>query len=293
MPADTTYCGPSYTSSGYDPYRTYSRYEPLKTNLDPIRSTYAAPTIPSSSFSPTFNYPPISTSYYAATPSTLDWISKPAYSAPAPDYKELFTDYAKLGIQKQNTYAPSSYVQPVKIDPPISSGFDSSLLQTKKVGEPYPKEIGLNAKPAESMTSPSPIRTMMNASYTSPINLPKESNSVELSSIRPMGVTTNKLHMPTEPPSLPESQPQQLAGHNRSQSMSKLPPTTKSSTPIYVIDHFKHGARYEGEKVNNLRHGKGKFFYQDGGLYDGDWVRNKMEGHGKLYYKSGKIAYEG
>ena len=87
-----------------------------------------------------------------------------------------------------------------------------------------------------------------------------------------------------------------LSVQNRSKSVNKLGVTSikePPSTPIYVIDHFKHGARYEGEKVNNLRHGKGKFFYQDGGLYDGDWVRNKMEGRGKLYYKSGKIAYDG
>jgi hypothetical protein len=54
-----------------------------------------------------------------------------------------------------------------------------------------------------------------------------------------------------------------------------------------------------------MRHGPGKFFYQDGGMYDGNWVRNKMEGHGKLHYQSGnyllfilfiflgKLAYEG
>lgn len=52
--------------------------------------------------------------------------------------------------------------------------------------------------------------------------------------------------------------------------------------------------------MNGMRHGKGKFFYQDGGMYDGDWVKNKMEGYGKLYYQSGtidfilgKIAYDG
>ena len=44
---------------------------------------------------------------------------------------------------------------------------------------------------------------------------------------------------------------------------------------------------------NNMRHGKGKFFYQDGGMYDGDWVYNKMTGFGRLYYQSGRIAYEG
>lgn len=42
-----------------------------------------------------------------------------------------------------------------------------------------------------------------------------------------------------------------------------------------------------------MRHGHGKFFYQDGGMYDGQWFKNKMNGFGKLYYQSGKLAYEG
>ncbi len=50
-----------------------------------------------------------------------------------------------------------------------------------------------------------------------------------------------------------------------------------------------------------MRHGQGKFFYQDGGMYEGilffnykgNWKNNKMDGFGKLYYQSGKIAYEG
>jgi hypothetical protein len=42
-----------------------------------------------------------------------------------------------------------------------------------------------------------------------------------------------------------------------------------------------------------MRHGRGKFYYQDGGLYDGEWKENKMSGHGKLYYQSGRIAYDG
>jgi hypothetical protein len=31
-----------------------------------------------------------------------------------------------------------------------------------------------------------------------------------------------------------------------------------------------------GNKLNNKRHGKGKFFYGDGGVYDGDWENNKF-----------------
>ena len=42
-----------------------------------------------------------------------------------------------------------------------------------------------------------------------------------------------------------------------------------------------------------MRHGKGKFYYQDGGLYDGEWKNNKMDGKGVLSYSSGNVAYDG
>ena len=42
-----------------------------------------------------------------------------------------------------------------------------------------------------------------------------------------------------------------------------------------------------------MRHGAGKFYYQDGGMYDGNWDQNKMHGFGRLYYQNGNLAYEG
>jgi len=42
-----------------------------------------------------------------------------------------------------------------------------------------------------------------------------------------------------------------------------------------------------------MRHGYGKFFYQDGGLFEGEWNQNKMHGKGVLSYASGKPAYDG
>lgn len=42
-----------------------------------------------------------------------------------------------------------------------------------------------------------------------------------------------------------------------------------------------------------MRHGSGKFFYQDGGLFDGEWRENMMHGRGVLSYASGKPAYDG
>lgn len=42
-----------------------------------------------------------------------------------------------------------------------------------------------------------------------------------------------------------------------------------------------------------MRHGHGKFYYQDGGMYNGHWSYNKMDGKGKLHYQSGTLAYDG
>lgn len=60
-----------------------------------------------------------------------------------------------------------------------------------------------------------------------------------------------------------------------------------------MIENYKQGSRYEGGKLNGLKHGFGKFFYQDGGRYEGFWREGRMEGSGKLYYQSDRLAYEG
>ncbi len=62
---------------------------------------------------------------------------------------------------------------------------------------------------------------------------------------------------------------------------------------VEVFEEFKGGSKYVGAKLNGMRHGYGKFYYQDGGFYDGQWIQNKMSGYGKLYYQSGKLAYDG
>ncbi|CAD8063264.1 unnamed protein product [Paramecium sonneborni] len=67
-----------------------------------------------------------------------------------------------------------------------------------------------------------------------------------------------------------------------------------SIKPEKVIEVYGNGSKYEGEKLNGLRHGNGTFFYQDnGGVYEGQWFENKMHGMGTLFYASGKPAYEG
>lgn len=69
--------------------------------------------------------------------------------------------------------------------------------------------------------------------------------------------------------------------------------SAKTLRPQFVVEHFKQGSRYEGYKLEGMRHGRGRFYYQDGGMYDGEWAGNTMTGQGRLYYQSGRLAYEG
>lgn len=43
-----------------------------------------------------------------------------------------------------------------------------------------------------------------------------------------------------------------------------------------VTENFKMGSKYIGQMRNGMRHGKGKFYYQDGAYYDGEWTQDKM-----------------
>lgn len=61
----------------------------------------------------------------------------------------------------------------------------------------------------------------------------------------------------------------------------------------FVVEKYRQGSEYRGQKWRGMRHGQGTFLYLDGGKYEGEWAFNKMEGHGSLYYQSGKLAYEG
>ena len=49
---------------------------------------------------------------------------------------------------------------------------------------------------------------------------------------------------------------------------------------------------YEGEYVDNLRHGSGKCFYANGDIYSGEWRSDVREGEGICTYNSGNV-YKG
>lgn len=49
---------------------------------------------------------------------------------------------------------------------------------------------------------------------------------------------------------------------------------------------------YEGQFVDDVYNGFGRFIYSNGNYYIGNWIDGKRSGYGKLVDKNGKI-YEG
>ena len=62
---------------------------------------------------------------------------------------------------------------------------------------------------------------------------------------------------------------------------------------IYARESYSDGSYYEGQKKNNMRHGKGRLIYHTGASYEGEWNYGKMYGYGTLYFANGHIAYVG
>jgi hypothetical protein len=83
---------------------------------------------------------------------------------------------------------------------------------------------------------------------------------------------------------VPEKYEEPAINHEIPQSMG---------SKILVYETYEDGSVYHGEKLNNLRDGKGKFYYSDGGMYDGDWKGGHIDGFGVLFYPNGCIAYQG
>jgi hypothetical protein len=44
---------------------------------------------------------------------------------------------------------------------------------------------------------------------------------------------------------------------------------------------FKNGELYEGDYVNDLKHGFGKYTFSDGKIYEGEWKNGNWDGKGK------------
>ena len=60
-----------------------------------------------------------------------------------------------------------------------------------------------------------------------------------------------------------------------------------------VIENYADKSRYEGEKIDDKRIGKGKMFYSDGTSYEGFGKNDKREGNGLFLSKENQEIYRG
>jgi hypothetical protein len=61
------------------------------------------------------------------------------------------------------------------------------------------------------------------------------------------------------------------------------------SNDFFVLILYNVGDVYEGEYVNEKKHGKGKYTSANGDVYEGDFVEGKKCGQGMFTYSSGNV----
>ena len=49
----------------------------------------------------------------------------------------------------------------------------------------------------------------------------------------------------------------------------------------------QHRLRYEGQWLDDRRHGQGSFYHADGSRYEGEWASGRKEGKGSLFFNNG------
>ena len=51
--------------------------------------------------------------------------------------------------------------------------------------------------------------------------------------------------------------------------------------------------RYQGDFVNGIQEGRGKYIWENGEYYIGDWKNDKKNGYGTIFLNNGRIKYQG
>ena len=51
---------------------------------------------------------------------------------------------------------------------------------------------------------------------------------------------------------------------------------------------YANGDIYDGQFLNDKRHGKGIYHYANGERYEGDYFEGMRQGQGTMYYKNGR-----
>jgi hypothetical protein len=70
--------------------------------------------------------------------------------------------------------------------------------------------------------------------------------------------------------------------------------TPKSElTTKYCEEVYQDGSQYKGDKVRDMKHGKGEMIYPDGRSYEGEWEYDRRNGYGVFKLADGRIVYDG
>ena len=56
---------------------------------------------------------------------------------------------------------------------------------------------------------------------------------------------------------------------------------------------YEDGSVYDGEWLNDLRHGPGRCTWPNGIVYNGEWKNDKQDGKGQLEIPSAECKYDG
>ncbi|KAL4432977.1 hypothetical protein ABPG74_005350 [Tetrahymena malaccensis] len=64
-------------------------------------------------------------------------------------------------------------------------------------------------------------------------------------------------------------------------------------TNTIIHRKYQDGSIYEGQLMNNQKHGKGKLIFADGSYYIGEFLNDQINGLGEYYSHDSKLIYEG
>ncbi|MDA9648853.1 hypothetical protein N9T54_00390 [Alphaproteobacteria bacterium] len=68
-------------------------------------------------------------------------------------------------------------------------------------------------------------------------------------------------------------------------ALPKCGNTLHNCTGTYT---WENGDEYDGDFLNDKKHGKGRYTWKSGSKYEGDWVNGKRTGEGVLTFANGK-----
>merc|ERR1719468_676777 len=63
----------------------------------------------------------------------------------------------------------------------------------------------------------------------------------------------------------------------------------KNDHRVYGEENYGNGSSYEGQYLNDIRHGYGKLTYADNRIYEGEFIDNFKHGKGKMTFANGCV----